>query len=541
MDLSGLLLSQNLSFPSQQQDVLGGDQGLDSGENEFGDLLGLVDSLEVAESGEGTESSELVSKMLEGVADGEADLVLDQKAISLARLDETNSSQLTPVSGVEDALAEEIQQNALLPMNQETAVNASQLNAGKIVGHHSGDEMTFQTNAGKPEFATELFSRSAQGNLAMNVARNQSAEKLGVEQVAAWSQGLSSGEITSVDLTKAADPFLAQKQQAVAENKTQATSNVSRPESLEAEVPVQPKLQPGVDLSAKRSAAIDGGFKLETPERVTADVSNGVPAATSLRADSRSSDSSESRTIKDFGLASVGTSHSSESAASEGRADSGSKDSQSGESQFARDFLLGRSISNEGAKVDTSSALKTPEISSEVVDFVADRVNQLQKVGGDTLRVKMDSAGLGELEIKVSVRKGVVDVSIRADAEGATSALKTSGAELKAKLEQVVELGDLDIATGIAEKQAQRLGAQASKAQLGVDFASMGAEGLDGSEAGFKDASRSNDAGSFDRRDGEGSAFEQREQSLAQGGQREEKRDEAMDQWRNVFESRKTA
>lgn len=553
MDLSGLLLSQNLALPSQQQGFLGSEEGLGSGENGFGDLLGLVESLEVAESGESLESADLLKTMIAGVADPEADLVFGQKAASLARLQAgnlpgANQQSLEETLGENlgqalDQTAEQMSEQMLKGTSNQSVeagwaqangssaealagVATSQLNAGKIVGHHSGDEMTFQSNVATSDLSAELFSRSAQGSLAMNLAKNQQAEKLGFEQVSAWSQGLSSGEIKSVDLMRTPDTFQMQKQNVVAEAQQGLAENSKMPNSFE-QTQGQNRMnqaQQVIAPAALRSGAVDES----TQSVAKSEMSTLNKADPSL--------------AKDSGVSLGSVANKSESSSSEGRSESGSKDSQSGESQFARDFLLGRSLANEAAKSNSAStSLKTPEISSEVIDFVADRVNHLQKVGGESLRVKMDSAGLGELEIKVTVRRGVVDVSIRSDAEHATSALKSSGAELKAKLEQVVELGDLDISTGIAEKHALRIGAQASKAQLGSDFASLSAEAVDGGDFGLKDSSRSNDSGSFDRRDDDGSSFAQREQSFSNGGNREEKRDEAMDQWRNVFEARKTA
>ncbi len=109
------------------------------------------------------------------------------------------------------------------------------------------------------------------------------------------------------------------------------------------------------------------------------------------------------------------------------------------------DFVLGQ-LNAQPASGETPVALfdgsqlgevGDRRISPEAMNFVANKVESLKARGGGTLRVELNPNGMGSLEIRVSMKKGGLDVQLLAERPETLSILKGSQVQLTEKLQEI--------------------------------------------------------------------------------------------------------
>ena len=188
-----------------------------------------------------------------------------------------------------------------------------------------------------------------------------------------------------------------------------------------------------------------------------------------------------------------------------------------------------------------SNSLVTKSSDQNVVDFVSEKVQNLQAAGGGTLRVGLDTKDMGQIEIKVTLRAGRVDVTISGESSELTRQLEASRSELTSKLEKHVELGDLSIAKGQFSRveDSRQVISNAGSMRLTEDLVRNAArDGID--MAANLDQPRSERLEALRS----SAPLSRAEQSNTESGQdfaRDERRGQALEQWANFSQMRKSA
>jgi hypothetical protein len=183
----------------------------------------------------------------------------------------------------------------------------------------------------------------------------------------------------------------------------------------------------------------------------------------------------------------------------------------------------------------------TKSSDQNVVDFVSEKVQNLQAAGGGTLRVGLDTKDMGQIEIKVTLRAGRVDVTISGESSELTRQLEASRSELTSKLEKHVELGDLSIAKGQFSRveDSRQVISNAGSMRLTEDLVRNAArDGID--MAANLDQPRSERLEALRS----SAPLSRAEQSNTESGQdfaRDERRGQALEQWANFSQMRKSA
>lgn len=476
MDFTNMLLSTNIGFPtagkgfSHEQGFLGEGQG-----PEFGNLLDLVEGLEVGELSEATQSPDLLDRMMKQIAvEGEAGFAQQQNNAKVL-LDQREMLTTQASVGREvppmGELRETLDLSQILPSGKEVLV----------------DELTPQSKRAELDPAA-LLQRNAR---LPDLSRFGSAEsKLSLEQVAAWSQALSSGDIKSVETSSVQDPLMAAKNEA----QNQPKAQLSKVNHAAQDMPAQ-----HVSVAQSQSPASKG---------------DSVEGFEAFKAEATDSVSQKEAQPKQDGPV------------------------------LARDFLLNNQSTLQKSVRSSGAPALSPEVARDVADFVSDKVNQMKQSGSGSLKVKMDTVGLGELEIRVSERRGLVDVQIRSADGNSLAMLRSAQADLTSRLENVVDLGNLDMQATNLDGFTQKLQAQQARSNASLDMAglmSRATESFEGAESGMSEqGQKQND---FSQNRG-GDHFEQAEAAQGRASQdflSQDKREQAMDQWRQFLDLKQSA
>ena len=498
MDFGMLMMSQGMPtsiLPGMKNELAPmatpGASGL-----EFVNLLDLVEGMEVAETSSASDPELNFANLGETLEDETSEKVLTDKNAALAGL---------AISGVD--------------------LNAGLIN--KTVGQDvaaKAETLGTENNVVK-EFTTpgEILLDAP---IAQQIVKPQS--RLGSASVAAWTAAFASGELKHVDVSQAEPEGSDLKMdRQIAKAEREIMSDVVKP----VEGATLPNLEP--ELAAERVVA-KGGLAVAAHETLKEKPAQDgfVPMAASVE-----------RVAK--GDQSVARVHGDEALRDEKPA------AKKNASVQAKDFFLDRSeLSNAASGPQTRTVLasavgakglvsKTSD--QNVVDFVSDKVQNLQAAGGGTLRVGLDTKDMGQIEIKVTLRAGRVDVRISGESPELTRQLEASRSELTSKLEKHVELGDLSISKGqfsrvedsrqvISNAGSMRLTEDLVRgaARDGIDMAAN----LDQPRSERLEALRSS------------APLSRTEQSNANSGQdfaRDERRGQALEQWANFSQMRKSA
>ncbi|MEO5666599.1 MAG: flagellar hook-length control protein FliK, partial [Bdellovibrionota bacterium] len=174
-------------------------------------------------------------------------------------------------------------------------------------------------------------------------------------------------------------------------------------------------------------------------------------------------------------------------------------------------------------------------------DFVSDKVATLQAAGGGTLRVGLDTKDMGQIEIKVTMRAGRVDVKISGESPEITRQLEAGRSELTAKLEKHVELGDLNISRGQFTRvdDTKQLLASSGSLRLSEDLVKNSVRESVETLSRLTDNPRSERLESL--RNTSPLARSQESSSTDNGFARDERREQALEQWANSSQMRQSA
>lgn len=498
MDFGMLMMSQgmpNSILPGMKND-LGPVVGQDASGLEFVNLLDLVEGIEVAEMSSASDPELNFANLGETLNDETSEKVLTDKNAALAGL---------AISGVD-------------------------LNAG-LINKTVGQDVAVKTEAlGTENKVVKEFTTPGEILLDAPLAQplSKPEARLGSASVAAWTAAFASGELKNVDVSQAApEGTNLNLDRQVAKNERVMMAELAKPvegatlPALEPELSAQPVVAKGAVAMASH----------ELPKDKPAQ-EGFVPMAASVERVA-SSDQSVARV------------HGNEATREE------RPSAKKNTSVQAKDFFLDRSeISNAAAGSQSRTVLAsavgakglvTKTSDQNVVDFVSDKVQNLQAAGGGTLRVGLDTKDMGQIEIKVTLRAGRVDVRISGESSELTRQLEASRSELTSKLEQHVELGDLSIAKGQFSRveDSRQVISNAGSMRLTEDLVRNVAR--DGIDMGANlEQPRSERLEAL-----RGSApLSRTEQSNANAGQdfaRDERRGQALEQWANFSQMRKSA
>ena len=242
----------------------------------------------------------------------------------------------------------------------------------------------------------------------------------------------------------------------------------------------------------------------------------------------------------------------------------------------------GVTVTSAIAGRDTLGKTEDNRISSQTLDFVAEKVETLKTQGGGTLRVELTPKGMGSIEIRVGMRNGQMDVRVLAESANTQKALDLSKTDLMSRLETVhparLEVGALSSLTSgafeatssqhlstpkniitseqfvgglnggaSADRQAQQMQATTNGgAQTGSGFgrSDSGAFQARNFELGLgADTAQASKTTSFEARL-QGSEVAKSESDRGQESTaftRDDRREKAMDRWEEVFGQRKSA
>lgn len=496
MDFGTLMMSQGIPtgiLPAMNNENALMPEGANGAE--FVNLLDLVEGLETAELSSASDSELNFAQAAEGMSDELSEKVDSDKNAALAGL----------------------------------ALSSVDMNAGLINKSVGQEPLVKNESLGMDKVTKEIASP---GNVFLNApAPTVSAPeaKLSSESVAAWTTAFAANEVTNVDVSKAVPEGsdLSLNRQVASNSRDMMLSEEGAPApALASASLVEEKLaaKPEASTAAQHTkpALADKGQEgfapmAATVERVSA---REVPRALASQDVSGVSD-------KTF-----------------------SKESKKNESVQAKDFFLDRAEISSGssgvqAKTVLAAAVASKGMSSQigdqnVVDFVSDKVLNLQNAGGGTLRVGLDTKDMGQIEIKVSLRGGRVDVQVSGESPELARQLEANRSELTAKLEKHVELGDLSIGkTQVSRfEDSKQLLSNAGNYRITEDLVrNVVRDGVD--------ASSRIDQPRSERLDSLRSAapLGRSDESAAsnQGFGRDERRGQAMAQWANSSQMRQSA
>jgi hypothetical protein len=498
MDFGMLMMSQRMpaDILSGMKNEMAPIASPDGSGPEFINLLDLVEGMEVAEMSSASDSELNFSNLGETLEDETSEKVQTDKNAALAGL---------AISGVD-------------------------LNAG-LINKTVGQDVAAKAEAlGTENKVVKEFTTAGEILLDAPTAQQiaKSEARLGSASVAAWTAAFASGELKHVDVAQAEPEGIDLKMdRKVAKAGREIMSDVSRP----VEGAALSNLEP--ELAAERAVAKVGLTVAAHETLKEKSAQDGfVPMAASVERVAR-------------GDQSVARVHGDESLRDEKPA------AKKNASVQAKDFFLDRSeFSNAASGPQTRTVLasavgakglvsKTSD--QNVVDFVSDKVQNLQAAGGGSLRVGLETKDMGQIEIKVTLRAGRVDVKISGESPELTRQLEASRSELTSKLEKHVELGDLSISKGqfsriedsrqvISNPVSMRLTEDLVRnaARDGIDMATN----LDQPRSERLEALRSS---------APLSRTEQSNANLGQDFARDERRGQALEQWANFSQMRRSA
>jgi|GEM_PF-3005586 len=515
MDMNFLMMNQLSGMPiGNSADLqIANPSGVEEG---FGDLLGMVEGLETAELSSAVDAEGNWAKLMGEMGDESERVLGREKDMALSSLQigaQLNAGMLQKSFGQENASVN-LQANVL-------PENLSEVNT------KSFSEFQRASLNGVTLNGVTTALDGIQSQTQMSLAQKQMP--LSQESVAAWTAALSAGELKSVEVGEA--PVV-----------TQLPSEKVEMGRIE----MQSRM--GLDLG---EAPLKNGVSDEVLEK--SETSTLAKAGVDLSAKSGNKVSSQEALTSNAVKSNAGESSADMSSNTKSQSNGFELDpqvkklSQKAEPQNARDFMLDRSSYAVGATAGAreSSALKTSlegKIDSKVVDFVADKVEQLQSTGGGTLKLGLDTKDQGSIEIRVTLRGGQVDVKIEGSNESLTRELHAHRADLKTRLEKTVDVANIDIGNRKAvDLSSVRMGAtQLASSVLSSDEM---VRSLTGS-----DIARLNDGGANILRNADRNAnnlsVHSGEQSAAasddsSGFSHEDRRQQAMNQWAGFSEKMK--
>ncbi len=487
MDFGMLMMSQRMptGILSGMKDEMAPIASPDGSGPEFINLLDLVEGVEVAEMSSASDPELNFANLGETLEDETSEKVLKDKNAALAGL---------AISGVD-------------------------LNAGLIIKTVGQDVAANAETLGTENKVVKEFTTP--GEILLDAPAAQQIVKpearLGSANVAAWTAAFASGELKHVDVSQAGSEGSDLKiDRQVAKAEREIMSDIAKTEL------------------AADSVVAKGGLTRVGPETLKEETIQGgfVPMAGTVE-----------RVAKDD--QSVATVHGDE-AAREGK----SSDKKNA-SVHAKDFFLDRSdLSNAAAgpqaRTVLASTVGTKGLLSKtsdqnVVDFVSDKVQNLQAAGGGSLRVGLETKDMGQIEIKVTLRAGRVDVRISGESPELTRQLEASRSELTSKLEKHVELGDLSISKGQFSRieDSRQVITNPGSMRLTEDLVRNAArDGID--MATNLDQPRSERLEAL-RSSAPLSRTEQSNATLGQDFARDERRGQALEQWANFSQMRRSA
>ena len=131
-------------------------------------------------------------------------------------------------------------------------------------------------------------------------------------------------------------------------------------------------------------------------------------------------------------------------------------------SKSASDFMLARmNGSGNAVKIEKfESPFIQPEsiglsqdkrISAEAMNFVGQKVQDLKAIGGGEIKIDLHPKDLGQLEIRVGMNRGKMEVTIEAEKPETLSALQNSSEQLKGKL-NLIASSELKLLSKVPEK-----------------------------------------------------------------------------------------
>lgn len=528
MDLSALLLSQNVaSMPGGNSSSNEAAMG-ENASNDFGNLLNLVENMETAEMN-GQDAEETLANLMKDVSDPELQNLNIQKSMAQSVLLEEGAEGNGPaenmlvaanlsaqVQGEEPNIelqqivgsASQVDSSKLASMGAEQGIDdlnldeiievpnktINQINVGQRVRENDAAEMLSENGTAinlKTAQTIDVSSRILEGMaMSQGLKNNLNAEqskKLDLDHVAAWSQALASKEIKSVNLEGVPDAMIAKKAMANAKSDL-------------------------LDQKSVAEVATSGTAKMEMSSK---NVELKVAANT------------------EFESAFAGLEDVSKEVNS-------SENVSQGEAVMAKDFMLSQMAGTKVAGADSNQAIDTSKISKEITDFVSEQVDQLQQSGNESLRVQMDSKDLGGLSIKVTMRGGLVDVDIRADDAATQSTLNASSSQLKDRLTKAVDLGELDIATNVKNIQQNKIAGEVATASLSQEvLKSLGK--VESSEARVFAQNNSSQIETMNRVGGMNESHASNSSTSSRDFGRDDKREHAMNQWQQFINLKQSA
>jgi hypothetical protein len=467
-----------------KESLLGGEQNKD-----FMNLLDLVEGLEVAELSSASSSEKNWQNSLELVDDFEArdlGLLKHKDILSLeARPTMANSDAADKAGGEVGGEVERLSMAAL-----------PQLNVGVVQKEVGQTELRPQFEISSDSLKTLALDKELLASAHHFQVQQQMPAKLAPESVAAWTTALSSGELSSIDLS------------AVDQGSREVLSKNSQVLPMQVQEAVA---DPEADkVSIKAEGLIVGAKKpLETQPQI------------------KTTSSLDLNPVKNTERLVEGTKP---------------------ETQEAKDFIFDRGLfvaaGAQGRNVANSQPSETQmssKVDAQAIDFVADKVSELQKMGGGTIKIGLDTKDAGQLQIKVSLRGGQVDVQIDATDATLRNELNLKKPELLTSLRSKVDLGRVEIAsfasatqssqlaTGKIQAQQMMASSEVIKNMAGPDLAeSFGVRSFEKSDVMNTTVAASDESslGSSLKKDSQGFARDQR-------------REQAMGQWANFSDQMK--
>ncbi len=471
-----------------------------TGENGFADLLGLVEDLEIAEGQNGSREEFL------------SEAASNAEFPSLRQLESARNESALALS---------------LPLNptQDLSVATKPLNVGRapLGGRETLDAAALSLEA-------EGMNREALRGLA---SKSATPAPKG-EAVAQWSAALASGDVKSVTI----------------EGVSVASEGSGLERGLLPAAPPALASKPRTERNDRAESALPP-LAATTADRFSALVEESAPPVASnpepkLRERSAAPKSDVRETLE------RGNAPKREVASAEPR-EMGSKDralttelveefSPKGKVRDAKSFLLDRAdLASEGAHrgeqlsnarmpaVVGAAGLgegdRDPRVSGESIKFVADRIDQLKAQGGGTIKVELNPQSLGTIEVRVSMSRNQVRVQVSAERPETLKALEAARLDLSSKLNEGPRAADLEfVARGSTAVVRDALASADSFLDVRDLSANRRASDVQvTSTSGGSLSSERREGGSFD------------------GFGREERRENARDQWESVFDRRKSA
>jgi hypothetical protein len=500
----------------------------------FEDLLGLVENLETAELSSAVDAESNWTRLMQEMTDSSEEVLSAERNIALSNL-QLNAGMLQKSFGQ----VTPSQKSWVVPESL-TEVNATNFS-----------EFQRQTAS------LDSLQQQIQWNL-----RSKEAAPISQESVAAWTVALSSGEVTSVEVGD--EPVKTQNLSDRAE-----LSRIQSPALQELSSDAIELRLPDRDASTSshlnkgefKGGEFKGEFKREFVDaralnakgsfRSESSTSLDMPAPVKVASEAKFEAPSlkeEART--DFSILSkdpaAKVTSTQEKSSKLLRSEEFQLDPQvkkiteakaKPQAQNARDFMLDRAVMSAGSQgqLQDVGALKnsvTQKIDSKVLDFVVDKVEQLQAKGGGMIKVGLDTKGEGSLEIKVALRAGKVDVHIGGSDAALTRELNKHKSELMSRLEKNVDVASLDIGARKSVNSSEvRIAAMDRASSL------FSSDEMLRSLTGAEIARSSDESWSAQRNSAHLSIHSSERGSAASDGSqefaRDERREQAMNQWAN--------